>query len=177
MGTFNVTLSGVVFRTRSTLACHVREHGPLMTRPGSCCVHMCVPGGRPEHGTTRTSVAQNPGTQAAGLDYYRNLTVAHFLHCRSCRCSRGPIGSGTWPRTLICSSRVSARAGTGALATQFSSYRSFGLDYADRAQAGPVPLRAGRWTVAPNHYRIVCSSVLAHTASDEEHGTASSGDL
>ena len=38
----------------------------------------CASRGRPEHGTRRTDARDSPGTQAEGLDYYRNLTEADF---------------------------------------------------------------------------------------------------
>jgi hypothetical protein len=38
----------------------------------------CASRGRPEHGTSRTSPHASPGTQAAGLDYYKNLTRRDF---------------------------------------------------------------------------------------------------
>ena len=38
----------------------------------------CVSRGRREHGTTRTSPENSPGTQSLDWDYYRNLTAADF---------------------------------------------------------------------------------------------------
>jgi SAM-dependent methyltransferase len=76
-GHFDVTLSGECFEHdphwRATFENMVR-----MTRPGGLVAFTCASRGRPEHGTTRTNTAESPGTQAAGLDYYRNLTAADF---------------------------------------------------------------------------------------------------
>ena len=49
-----------------------------LTRPGGMVVFTCASHGRPEHGTTRSDITDSPGTQAEGLDYYRNLTAADF---------------------------------------------------------------------------------------------------
>lgn len=49
-----------------------------MTRPGGLVAFSCASRGRPEHGTSRTDRALSPGTQAAGLDYYRNLIATDF---------------------------------------------------------------------------------------------------
>lgn len=35
----------------------------------------CASTGRPEHGTTRTTVSDSPLTNAVGWDYYKNLTA------------------------------------------------------------------------------------------------------
>jgi hypothetical protein len=47
-----------------------------LTRPGGLVAFTCASRGRPEHGTTRSGAVYSPGTQAAGLDYYRNLDAA-----------------------------------------------------------------------------------------------------
>jgi hypothetical protein len=49
-----------------------------MTRPGGIVAVTCASHGRPEHGTRRSDVTDSPGTQAEGLDYYRNLVAADF---------------------------------------------------------------------------------------------------
>lgn len=49
-----------------------------MTRPGGLVAFSCASRGRPEHGTTRTDKALSPGTQALGMDYYRNLDESDF---------------------------------------------------------------------------------------------------
>lgn len=49
-----------------------------MTRPGGVVAMTCAARGRPEHGTRRTRLDESPGTQALGLDYYRNLTEQDF---------------------------------------------------------------------------------------------------
>lgn len=75
--TFDAAISGECF-----------EHDPhwadtfanmaRMTRPGGLVAFTCASRGRPEHGTRRTRADDSPGTQAEGLDYYRNLTEADF---------------------------------------------------------------------------------------------------
>lgn len=76
-GHFAATLSGECFEHdphwQATFQNMVR-----MTKPGGLVAFTCASRGRPEHGTIRTSAAESPGTQAIGLDYYRNLTVADF---------------------------------------------------------------------------------------------------
>lgn len=74
---FDLALSGECF-----------EHDPhwlatfnnmvRLTRPGGVVAFTCASHGRPEHGTKRTEVAQSPGTQSRGLDYYRNLEEGDF---------------------------------------------------------------------------------------------------
>lgn len=74
---FDVAISGECF-----------EHDPYwtktvlnmcrMTRPGGLVAFTCASAGRPEHGTRRTDRHESPGTQAQGLDYYRNLTEQDF---------------------------------------------------------------------------------------------------
>lgn len=49
-----------------------------MTRPGGLVAFTCASKGRPEHGTRRSDLHESPGTQAQGLDYYRNLTEDIF---------------------------------------------------------------------------------------------------
>lgn len=76
--TYDVTLSGECF-----------EHDPhwsrtfqnmvRLTRPGGLVAFTCGSFGRPEHGTGRTLFCDSPGTQARGLDYYRNLDQDDFV--------------------------------------------------------------------------------------------------
>lgn len=49
-----------------------------MTKPGGLVVITCATLGRIEHGTRRSSLEFSPGTQAVGLDYYKNLGQADF---------------------------------------------------------------------------------------------------
>jgi SAM-dependent methyltransferase len=74
---YDITLSGECFEHnpywRETLSNMVR-----MTRPGGLVAFTCASRCRLEHGTTRTTAFDSPGTQAEGLDYYRNLTEADF---------------------------------------------------------------------------------------------------
>lgn len=49
-----------------------------MTRPGGLVAFTCASHGRPEHGTRRSDVTDSPGTQAVGMDYYRNLVARDF---------------------------------------------------------------------------------------------------
>ena len=76
-GSFDITLSGECFEHdphwRDTFTNMVR-----MTKPGGMLVFTCASRGRLEHGTTRTNKAHSPGTQAVGLDYYRNLDAHDF---------------------------------------------------------------------------------------------------
>jgi len=75
---YDVTISGECFEHdpywRETLSNMVR-----MTRPGGLVVFSCASRGRPEHGTRRSDKTLSPGTQAIGLDYYRNLNPKDFL--------------------------------------------------------------------------------------------------
>lgn len=76
-GSYTLTLSGECF-----------EHDPhwaetfanmaRLTRPGGLVAFTCASHGRPEHGTRRTDETRSPGTQAQGLDYYRNLVASDF---------------------------------------------------------------------------------------------------
>lgn len=76
-GYFDIVLSGECF-----------EHDPhwrdtfnnmaRMTKLGGLVAFTCASRGRLEHGTTRTCKASSPGTQAVGLDYYRNLDARDF---------------------------------------------------------------------------------------------------
>jgi len=76
-GSFDAALSGECFEHdphwRETFANMVR-----MTRPGGLVAFTCASHGRPEHGTRRSDVSDSPGTQAEGMDYYRNLVAADF---------------------------------------------------------------------------------------------------
>jgi len=74
---FDIAISGECF-----------EHDPYwvltfnnmcrLVRPGGLVVFTCASRGRPEHGTRRTELRESPGTQAVGLDYYRNLEEQDF---------------------------------------------------------------------------------------------------
>jgi SAM-dependent methyltransferase len=76
-GSYDITISGECFEHdpywRETFLNMVR-----MTRAGGLVAFSCASLGRPEHGTFRTNRADSPGTQALGLDYYRNLAAADF---------------------------------------------------------------------------------------------------
>jgi SAM-dependent methyltransferase len=76
-GAFDVAVSGSCFEHdphwRDTFSNMVR-----LTRPGGLVAFTCASKGFPEHGTTRTLVSDSPGTQALGLDYYRNLDARDF---------------------------------------------------------------------------------------------------
>ena len=76
-GSFELAISGSCFEHdphwQDTLANMVR-----LTRPGGLVAATFASRGFPEHGTRRTMVADSPGTQAEGLDYYRNLDEADF---------------------------------------------------------------------------------------------------
>lgn len=45
----------------------------------------CAATGRPEHGTKRTNPSESPGTNHAGIDYYRNLDFDDFGFLKSAR--------------------------------------------------------------------------------------------
>ncbi len=83
------------------LSCEVFEHNPFcretfenmhrMLKPGGLLIMTYASRGRREHGTTRTSPENSPGTQALDWDYYQNLTISDFAnfdvdemfqHCR-----------------------------------------------------------------------------------------------
>lgn len=74
---YDLTVSGECFEHdphwHETFANMVR-----LTRPGGVVAFTCASHGRPEHGTRRSDVTDSPGTQAKGLDYYRNLVAADF---------------------------------------------------------------------------------------------------
>jgi SAM-dependent methyltransferase len=76
-GSFDIAISGACFEHdpmwRETFANMVR-----LTRPGGLVAFTCASRGRPEHGTTRSDGTLSPGTQAVGLDYYRNLVEDDF---------------------------------------------------------------------------------------------------
>jgi len=70
------------------LSCECFEHNPYwaetfinmcrMTKDGGAVLFTCATTGRPEHGTTRTSANDSPGSQSVGWDYYKNLTENDF---------------------------------------------------------------------------------------------------
>ena len=74
---YDVAISGECFEHdphwRETFSNMVR-----MTRPGGLVAFSCASRGRPEHWTMRTDKAVLPGTQAVGMDYYRNLDESDF---------------------------------------------------------------------------------------------------
>jgi SAM-dependent methyltransferase len=76
-GSFDLTVSAECFEHDpnwdKTFANMVR-----LTRPGGIVTFTCASTGRVEHGTRRTLVDDSPGTQAEGMDYYRNLAAADF---------------------------------------------------------------------------------------------------
>jgi SAM-dependent methyltransferase len=76
-GAFDLTISGSCFEHdphwRMTLENMVR-----LTKPGGIVAATFASRGFPEHGTRRTLMTDSPGTQAVGLDYYRNLTDDDF---------------------------------------------------------------------------------------------------
>jgi SAM-dependent methyltransferase len=49
-----------------------------MTKQGGVVIFTCASIGRPEHGTKRSQSQLSPGTQAQGLDYYKNLSERDF---------------------------------------------------------------------------------------------------
>lgn len=76
-GSYDVAISGECFEHdphwRETFSNMVR-----MTRPGGLVAFSCASRGRPEHWTMRTDRALSGGTQAVGMDYYRNLDEGDF---------------------------------------------------------------------------------------------------
>lgn len=76
-GSFDAVFSGECFEHdphwRDTFTKMVR-----LTSDGGLVAFTCASKGRPEHGTRRTGAADSPGTQAAGLDHYRNLAQEDF---------------------------------------------------------------------------------------------------
>lgn len=74
---YDMTVSGECFEHdphwRETFSNMVR-----MTRPGGLVAFSCASRGRIEHGTVRSDKTLSPGTQAIGLDYYRNLNARDF---------------------------------------------------------------------------------------------------
>lgn len=80
-GSWDVTLSGECFEHdphwEDTLATMVR-----VTRPGGLVAFTCASRGRIEHGTSRTTATESPGTQSVGLDHYRNVSAAQVRALR-----------------------------------------------------------------------------------------------
>lgn len=76
-GSFDLAISGSCLEHdphwQDTLANMVR-----LTKPGGVVAITFASRGFPEHGTRRTMTADSPGTQAEGLDYYRNLEEVDF---------------------------------------------------------------------------------------------------
>jgi len=79
-GTYDAALSGECFEHDQHWAATF-ENMIRMTRPGGLVAFTCASRGRPEHGTTRSDAVLSPGTQAQGLDHYRNLTAKDFEDC------------------------------------------------------------------------------------------------
>lgn len=79
-GAYDVALSGECFEHDQHWTATF-ENMMRMTRPGGLVAFTCASRGRPEHGTTRSDAVLSPGTQAQGLDHYRNLTAEDFEGC------------------------------------------------------------------------------------------------
>jgi tetratricopeptide (TPR) repeat protein len=75
-------------RFDTTISCECFEHNPRYletfrnmvrhARPGGMVLFSCASTGRAEHGTSRTTPLDSPGTVARGWSYYRNLVPADF---------------------------------------------------------------------------------------------------
>lgn len=75
-------------RFETVLSCECFEHNPYYfetfenmvshTCGGGLVIFTCATEGRPEHGTSRTSPDQSPGTVSSGWEYYQNLTEKEF---------------------------------------------------------------------------------------------------
>jgi FkbM family methyltransferase len=88
----DVVASGDEFQLQRTvdvvLSCECFEHNPRFSetfenmighaRPGGLVLFTCATEGRAEHGTSRTTPKDSPGTIATGWEYYRNLTSIDF---------------------------------------------------------------------------------------------------
>jgi len=88
----DVVVSGHEYNTYkrfdTVLSCECFEHNPYYFETfnnmvskacgGGLVVFTCATEGRPEHGTTRTSPDQSPGTVLTGWEYYQNLTEKNF---------------------------------------------------------------------------------------------------
>lgn len=72
---FDIAISGECFEHDPHWAESLANMARL-TRPGGLVAFSCASRGRPEHGTQRSQTDYSPGTQAEGLDYYRNLEEA-----------------------------------------------------------------------------------------------------
>lgn len=74
-GSWDVTVSGECFEHdphwEDTFRTMVR-----LARPGGLVAFTCASRGRIEHGTSRTTATESPGTQSVGLDHYRNVSAA-----------------------------------------------------------------------------------------------------
>lgn len=137
-GSFDVTVSAECFehdpRWRATFTNMVR-----LTRPGGLVTFTCAAPGRVEHGTRRTLTTDSPGTQDAGLNYYRNLAAEDFADL--------PLNEwfSVW-RFTGCRTRcdlyfVGVRAGQAAIPAQLPP--SDALVHIDRMM--PLAARAVRW--------------------------------
>jgi SAM-dependent methyltransferase len=76
-GSFDIAISGECFEHDENWQATFTNMARV-TRPGGLVAFSCASRGRPEHGTTRSDVTLSPGTQAIGIDYYRNLVAADF---------------------------------------------------------------------------------------------------
>lgn len=74
---YNMTISGECFEHDPQWT-HTFGNMVRLTRPGGIVAFTCASRGRPEHGTTRSDPTLSPGTQARGVDYYRNLEEQDF---------------------------------------------------------------------------------------------------
>jgi SAM-dependent methyltransferase len=71
-----------------SISCECFEHNPKwaetflnmvrMTKPGGLVLITCASTGRLEHGTTRTSPCNSPGSQTVGWDHYENISRSMF---------------------------------------------------------------------------------------------------
>lgn len=71
-----------------SISCECFEHNPYYletfmnmvnhVRAGGLVLFTCATTGRPEHGTSRTTPEQSPGTTAVGWDYYQNIVEQDF---------------------------------------------------------------------------------------------------
>ncbi len=78
LGLFDVVISCEVFehdvKWRSTL-----RHCINSLKPGGMMIVSCATTLRPEHGTTRSSPSESPGTQSVGWDHYQNVSESELL--------------------------------------------------------------------------------------------------
>lgn len=95
-------------------------------RPGGLLVMSCAGPGRPEHGTQRTDAQESPGTQEAGLDYYKNLSVAEVLS--AIEATGESVATSAFTNTKVRDTYVSAvKAGPNPVADA-ARLRAFDID-------------------------------------------------